>query len=295
MSTIRKLEGFEGQILHVIPRPMLRDLAHHVLLHQLIATDIGWYPQARHHYCERPAGAPEHILILCVAGRGWAEVDGEHVSVEANQALVIPAGAPHIYWADDGKPWSIHWVHFKGTVSAYFPNLLPDDVYTLPVAPETVDQLEGLFHECYRTFLGSFAWQRMVHVTQTLHYLLGHLFFNNSAFSPVLRSSQSHNLENTLDYLSENLSESLTLQDMADHANMSKSHFSRCFKEQTGFSPVDYFIHLKVQHAAMLLTFTNKTVREVSFEVGYEDPYYFSRIFKRIIGLSPTDFRHHPG
>ncbi|MBL7160975.1 MAG: AraC family transcriptional regulator [Anaerolineales bacterium] len=293
MATIRKREGFEGQIMYVIPRPMLKKFAQHVLIHQLIATDIGWYPKARYHYRERPSGAPEHILILCIDGQGWCEIDGKREVVDANQALVIPRNTPHIYGASDDAPWSIHWAHFMGTVSDYFPHLLPDGVYTMAVAPDTIEVLERLFHECYGAFLGSFAWQRMVHVTQTLHCLLGNLFFNNSLFSPILRTSQSRNLDRTLDYLSDNLDQPLSLQDMADQANLSKSHFSRVFKDQIGFSPTDYFIHLKVQHAAMLLSFTDKTVREISFEVGYQDPYYFSRVFKNIIGLSPTDFRKH--
>jgi transcriptional regulator GlxA family with amidase domain len=182
-----------------------------------------------------------------------------------------------------------------GPAADYFAHLLPDDIYVMDVAPETVTVLEGLFRECYQAFVGSFAWQRMAHVTQTLHYLLGNLFFSNSSFSPVLRSSQTQNLDKTLDYMSHNLDQSLSLQDLADHANLSKSHFARCFKEQTGFSPIDYFIHLKVQHAAMLLTFTDKTVREIGAEVGFDDPYYFSRTFKKILGLSPAHFRQHPG
>ena len=65
--SIRLREGFRDQILYVIPRPVLERNAGHPLLHSLMLTDIGWYPQARYHYCERAEGAPEHILILCVA------------------------------------------------------------------------------------------------------------------------------------------------------------------------------------------------------------------------------------
>jgi transcriptional regulator GlxA family with amidase domain len=134
----------------------------------------------------------------------------------------------------------------------------------------------------------------MIYVAQTLHHLLGCVFFDNRAFSPTLRTSQFHSVRTTLDYLRQNVHQPLSLSDMADHANLSKSHFSRLFKEQTGYSPIDYFIHLKVQHACMLLSVTQQTVREVSQAVGYDDQYYFSRIFKKTIGISPSKYREVP-
>ncbi len=68
--TLRLREGFRGQILYVIPRTILQQLAAHPLLHAVLATDIGWYPHARYHYCDRPNGAPENILIYCMEGAG---------------------------------------------------------------------------------------------------------------------------------------------------------------------------------------------------------------------------------
>jgi AraC family transcriptional regulator, arabinose operon regulatory protein len=81
---------------------------------------------------------------------------------------------------------------------------------------------------------------------------------------------------------------------MARHADLSPSHFSRLFKEQTSYSPIDYFIQLKVQHACRLLFLTSMTVREIGAELGYEDPAYFSRLFKKIVGMSPTQYRNKP-
>jgi AraC family transcriptional regulator of arabinose operon len=159
------------------------------------------------------------------------------------------------------------------------------------VDPQTVAALERLFHECYESFLGSFVLQRMIYISQTLHHLLGCLFFNNRAFSPTLRTSHFHDIQETVDFLRQNLDRSISLDEMAEHARLSKSHFVRLFKGQTGYSPVDYFIHLKMQHACMLLSLTDKTNREIGLEVGYDDPYYFSRIFKKMIGIPPSRYR----
>ncbi|MCA9917741.1 MAG: AraC family transcriptional regulator [Anaerolineales bacterium] len=294
MTPIRKKEDFAGQILHVIPRPLLAELSQHFLLRQLIVTDIGWYPEARYHYRERPTGTPEHILLLCVAGSGWLEVGGVRHPIQTREAVLIPRNLPHIYGASEKNPWSIHWVHLQGTVADYFFRLLPENGFTVPVSAELTAVLQHHFRECYDTIMGSFVQQRMIFITQTMQHLLGHLFFNNRLFSPTLRSSQFHNFDSTLDYLRKNIDKPLTLQQMADHAGLSKSHFARLFKEQTDFSPVDYFIRLKLQHACMQLTLTHQTVHQISLDLGYTDPYYFSRLFKKIIGKSPSQFRADP-
>lgn len=294
MSPIRIREGFKDQILYIIPPPIVETMKAHPLLHQLMPTHIGWYPHAQYHYCERPVGAEEHILILCTDGEGWIDIDGRRLVVHKHEALLVPRNTPHVYGASADEPWSINWFHFIGASSDYFAYLLPQDDYILTVAPEAEQPLKTLFNECYDAFLGSFVLERMIYVAQTLHHLLGYLFFNNRAFSPTLRTSRFHSVSGTQDYLRQNLDQRLTLEDMASHAGLSKSHFMRLFKEQTGYSPVDYFIHLKVQRACMLLSVTRQSVYEISQAVGYEDPYYFSRIFKKIVGVSPSRYREQP-
>ncbi|GAB4412293.1 MAG: AraC family transcriptional regulator [Anaerolineae bacterium] len=294
-GAIRIREGFRDQILYVVPRPILERLRQHPLLYQLVPTDIGFFPQARYHYCARPEGTPEHILIVCVDGAGWCQIGDNRHMLTANRAVLIPKYTPHVYGADENAPWTIHWVHLVGVVADYYASLLPEGVYTMSIDPHTTQMVVNLFRECYESFLGSFVLQRMIYISQTLHHLLGTLFFNNRAFSPTLRTSRFHNLEETRNFLRQNLHSRLTLDEMAAHARLSKSHFIRLFKEQTGYSPVDYFIHLKMQHACMLLSVTRKTVREIAWEIGYDDPYYFSRIFKKVIGMSPRRYREEQG
>lgn len=74
MNSIRILEGFANQHLFRLSRPLLERWGNHPLLQSLMPTDVGFFPNARYHFCERPNGSPEHILIFCVDGGGWFEV-----------------------------------------------------------------------------------------------------------------------------------------------------------------------------------------------------------------------------
>jgi AraC family transcriptional regulator, arabinose operon regulatory protein len=291
MSTIRMRDGFKNEILYVLPQMIVGSTQRHPLLHSLMPTDIGWFPEARYHYCERENGAREHILIVCTEGRGWYRMDNTLGEIGPHEALLVPRGMPHAYGSANDDPWSIYFVHLMGTDADYLMEHLLRRKYTLKVAPDTLDLLERDFRRCFELFPGGFVLQRLVYVSQILHHLLGCLLFNNRAFSPTLGAGSFHDLQATIDYLQQHIDSQLTLTDMARHFNLGVSHFSHLFKQQTGYSPIDYFIHLKMQHACTLLSLTRQTVEEVGVAVGYTDPYYFSRIFRKIIGVSPAHYR----
>jgi AraC family transcriptional regulator, arabinose operon regulatory protein len=294
MARIRIREGFKDQILYVIPRNLLPRFSEHPLVNPLMPTDIGWYPNARFHYCERATGADEHILILCVDGSGWYEINGVRASLQTNQAVLLPRNTPHTYGASETTPWSIYWVHFTGSSADFFSHQLISGEYALEVDADALSTVQQLFAECCNALITGFVLERIIYASQTLHHLLACLFFNNRAFSPTLQTSRFHNLDSTLAFLQQNVHNSLSLAEMAEHADLSPSHFSRLFKEQTSYSPMDYFIHLKIQHACKLLFLTRMTVREIGYELGYEDPCYFSRLFKKIVGISPIQYRNKP-
>lgn len=288
-------EGFAGQKMWVIPRPILSAWSAQPMLQSLLPTDIGWYPSAQYHYREREQGADEHILIFCVDGLGWYEIEGERHVLEPRQALLIPRGVPHVYAADDTNPWSIHWVHVIGTQADFFVYHLPIGENKIIVDPETASAIEQLFKECYDAFIGGFVLYRLIYCSQILHHLLGRIFFNNTFFSPMERKSRFRSLEPTLTFLHRNIHRNLSLAEMAEHAGLSVSHFSFLFKQQTGYSPVDYFIHVKMQSACALLSLQPKSINEIAYELGYDDPYYFSRIFKKVVGVPPHHYRATTG
>ena len=98
-------------------------------------------------------------------------------------------------------------------------------------------------------------------------------------------------LDKSITYMKENISRRLTTEDIAEKFNYSPSHYTAIFKQKTGMSPIDYYIKLKIHYACQLLTQSELKIKEISDKIGYDDPYYFSRLFKQIMGKSPKEYR----
>ena len=291
MDNIHIADGFRGQIMHAIPLPLLRDAAKHVLVRELFPSHLGWFPAARHHYIVRPQGADEHILIFCVKGRGWFELDNKRQKLTPGQALLVPKGQAHSYGAAENNPWTSHWVHFTGEDAACYTSLLPHGEHVITVAPAISARLEQLFRECYGVFTDGLTQARILFAAQALRHLLALLFYCNPSFSPGTPTASHRSFDHIIAHMREHLDGSLSLNNIAREAGFSAARFSTLFKAQTGFSPVEYYIRLRIQAACRLFDTSALNVSEVAAQVGYPDQYYFSRIFRKIMGMPPTAYR----
>ncbi len=101
-------------------------------------------------------------------------------------------------------------------------------------------------------------------------------------------------IEQSIAYMLQRLDQPLHVANLAAAVNFSPSHFSALFKSWTGCPPIDYFIHLRMQHACWLLDNTSMKVREVAAALGYDDPFYFSRTFKSVNRIAPSEYRVMP-
>lgn len=91
-------------------------------------------------------------------------------------------------------------------------------------------------------------------------------------------------------YINQNYEKDLRLKDVAEAVSISPQYFSKVFKDELGYNFIDYLTHIRMQVAKTMLKEGKLSIKEISFCVGYNDPNYFSRLFKKVEGLSPTDF-----
>ena len=286
-----KTQSFPGQIIHFLPANVLGQVGRHPLGVGLHVKCLGWYPKARRHRIERSRGLDECILIFCTKGKGWTEIDGRRFIVAAGEVLFIPANKPHAYGADDDDPWSIHWAHFAGTAVASYASLLPAHEYVLAIPSADAKEIARMFRESYRLASTGLTERTVLLVSHTLRYVLGLLFFQTGRSLGRGSLTIAHDLTKSIEFMRANVARSLTLQELSRHAGLSATRYSALFREQTGSSPVDHHIRLRMQAACHYLDTTALSVKEVAAKLGYEDPYYFSRIFQKILGCSSLAYR----
>lgn len=117
--------------------------------------------------------------------------------------------------------------------------------------------------------------------------------YNRKAEDIIMNSPGRSLSDLACHYLEEHFTEDISLQDLADILGVGHEHLSRTFKKEKGTSPQHYLIDLKIQEACkLLLRYDELDIRSVGELVGYSDPYYFSRIFKKYVKVSPKNYRN---
>ena len=87
------------------------------------------------------------------------------------------------------------------------------------------------------------------------------------------------------------INDNISLNELCKHYNYSSSRFCSLFKQKTGYAPIDYFIQMKMQKASQQLDFSDRSIKDIALTMGFDDPYYFSKRFRKVIGLSPQKYR----
>jgi len=120
-------------------------------------------------------------------------------------------------------------------------------------------------------------------------------FLTTFTFSEKFRSPIENEVKDAVDisieFFRNNLDKMLTLKEIAGFTQLSVSHFSYLFKKKIGFPPLEYFNHMKIQQACQYLQFTDLKIKDIALKLGMKDPYYFSRVFSNIMGVSPKSYR----
>ncbi len=286
-------DGFKGERSIILPQVIIEELKEGTITRELFITDIGYYPKAKYHYRERNNNeSKQFILIYCVEGEGWFRLNGRESIIQPNQFFIIPKGKAHSYGSSKNNPWTLFWLHFDGEHASFFARGFDKATDISPNRNSRIEDRINLFEEIFISLSNGYSKNNLLYITTSLFHFLGSMKFigeyrENSKFG--MQSDDTMDL--IIHHMRENIGNKFTLKNFADHAKVSVSHFSLLFFNKTGYSPMKYFIQLKMQKACHLLDYSDLHVNQISPLVGFEDAFYFTRMFKKTMGVSPTEYR----
>jgi AraC family transcriptional regulator of arabinose operon len=231
----------------------------------------------------------EYLVKYCVNGYGWLEVQGVKYTVGPGDVIICENHVPHKYGADTGNPWSVYWSYFAGrSASDYYKCMNPaNDNHVFHIG---YDSFVGqMFDSIITVMEKGYASHYMVHASNMLKLILSHMVIGLE--HSTRKNKKENELEKIVQFMLDNVDKQITLEHMAAGTNFSKDHFIKIFRRRFGYTPMDYFIRMKMQKACELLATTDYSISRIAETLGYADCYYLSRLFKSKTGSSPRQFR----
>lgn len=282
---MERAEGFEHQRLSVVPRPLVEAALARPVTRRAVVTDAGYFPRAALHGRHRARGAAETIVIVCVSGTGWLESGGLRQRIGSSTAIVIPSGVEHSYGASESDPWTIWWCHVRGSDVPELIEAAGIHAERLTLSLRAVDRITALLDEISTSLERDSTPARLL-ATSGMAWRL----FTQLAVDRLL-PEEGTPLERAMRYLEERIDGRVQVPELAAMVGVSSSHLAALFRDATGGGVLAHHISLKMARARHLLDTTTLPVAEVGRQVGMDDPFYFSRQFGRVHGMSPSQYR----
>lgn len=238
----------------------------------------------------RPRGRLDYQLLYVASGKAHFYFSGEEKIISAgNMVLYRPNEEQRYYYYAAEQP-EIYWVHFTG-------NNVKNILRKYGITDDTRVIYSGVSMEYKRLYLSMI--QELQMKREDYEELLVHYFMQLliSIHRQILVKPRKKNLmlmdemDRAVDYFREHYNEAISIEAYAADHNISVGWFIQNFKQYTQTTPAQYIQSLRITNAKLLLETTNYNVSEISNLVGYENPLYFSRFFKKQCGMSPVQFR----
>ncbi|MDX1525250.1 MAG: AraC family transcriptional regulator [Pseudidiomarina maritima] len=270
----------------VLPLQLTRQLDQHPLTKHLYPVAYGHYVDALGHQVERQQHT-DHLLIFCHRGRGWFRTHNASGSVEAGQLLLLPAGQAHAYAADHEQPWSIYWAHFRGSAAVQCSDFLSLSAQSPVLTLSRWRQLIPVVTDLLNLQTQRYQFSAAIVAASLLQRIIAEL----PRLTSAMQIPAGFDLRALERFMYDNSHRDINLDEFAEFAGLSRYHFSKKFKQITGSSPMRFFNQIKVKLACQLLDTTTYSIRQIGQQLGFDDPYYFSRLFKKTMGISPQYYR----
>ena len=243
--------------------------------------------------CEKPFFfSPEnndsYRIYNVTEGKGEFEADGKAYKAEKGDFFVFRPGMKIRYSSRSAEElWTYCWISFGGTDAEFYLS----ETGLGAVTPQKRSDPAG-FYSAVEKCLDLCERERdAASQTEINSLLLRSLCAINKPRASKIRQRAAVQTEKALRFIESNYMRGITARDVTAELNIDRTHFFRIFKAKTGFSPEQYIMRMRIKKAKELLASGTNTVTEIASLVGVNDVFYFSKLFKRAEGISPTEYR----
>ncbi|MGO4531767.1 helix-turn-helix domain-containing protein [Paenibacillus sp. 2TAF8] len=225
-----------------------------------------------------------YALHFIIRGQGTLETGGQHFRLGAGESFILFPQKEIYYYPDPADPWEYVWIEFNGRDAGRIVDMTQLSVMhpVLPVAPET---MEPWFHLAWNAGASP---SEVLRADARLHLLLSYYI----EFFPSEEQTETRDeVWMAKTYIEQNYwQSSLTVAEIVQAVNLERSYLFRKFKEATGESVSTYITACRIRRARELLMSSHLSIQSIAYSVGYNDPLYFSRVFKKATSHTPSAY-----
>lgn len=255
---------------------------HHIRIHKMFNPA----PVSNHWHIEEGRINEDFHLLYVLKGTGTYGFAEQTFQMEAGQTFLVSDGCPHSANTCIDNPVQIYSMRFGiyEQTGSFIPNY-SDEPFAIMVHSGIQNETAGLLHRIYKYFLD--PGQHSLYACNTLMSQL----LLNIAETPA--STSGNNIISLITaYIIQQHGMGMDVASLSERTGMSTKHFTRLFQKENGITPHRFIVRTRINHAKFLLEDTSLNVSEIAEALAYPDLFTFSKQFKKLVGLSPTSYRH---
>ncbi len=243
---------------------------------------------------KRPYQTGYHITLI-LDGSMWVNLDGRHFAAQRGDIAWFDLGTPYTYGVRDSR-LRRYWMRVSGTeVDLLFRQAGVDLIPCTHCSAETVMAIQHHFQALCSTF----SQRSCIAETDSCRIAMQIV----DTIAPEFHKRHSANrldqvvgqidqrVRNAMQFIEQNACESVKVEEIAARVHLSKYHFIRLFKTETGFSPKQYLLECRLIQARKLLISSDRLIGEVAHDCGFNSHSYFVRYFDKVEGMTPGEYR----